>query len=269
MIPIFVITLPQATQKQELMKKRMQSLGIPFEFVWGVDGRLLSQEELQKAFDKRKSYNYLKWYRNRTAGIELTRGEIGAVLAHRKVYQKMVDEHIERAIVMENGTFVSDDFESVVEKVVACIKQEFIKNNLIIKLDTLLSLPTNRGYCVKLKNIMNKLMRPVQIKIDNELAIIKTPVIFGGAVGYYIDNAAAQTMLSLNYPVFITSDEWNYFARFITVRALNKTIVREIEGLGSDIWKEGYSNQLPIQFKYRYIGVIKKAIMKIYLLLWR
>ncbi|GBU25702.1 hypothetical protein R83H12_02357 [Fibrobacteria bacterium R8-3-H12] len=74
-IPIFVITLPQATQKQRHMKERMQSLNIPFEFVEGVDGRLLSEEELQKAFDKEKSYNYYKWYRNRTgsAGIELTR----------------------------------------------------------------------------------------------------------------------------------------------------------------------------------------------------
>ncbi|MDR3002303.1 MAG: glycosyltransferase family 25 protein [Fibromonadaceae bacterium] len=272
MIPIFVISLPQAIQKQERMKKLMQGLDLPFEFVWGIDGRLLTEEELQEIFDKEKSYNYFKWYRNRTgaAGIELSRGEIGCALAHRKAHQKIVDEGIERAIILEDDAFVSDFFPHIIEKVVASIDQNSIRRNLIIKLDVKSS--TEVGYYKKIKNTLNRFLRPVQIRIDKELAIVKTPINFGGAQGYYIDNAAAHTMLSLNNPVFITSDEWNYYARFVKVRALNKDIASAKGGHGwdgkSDIWND-FPIQASVSFKYRYIGVIKKIIIKIYLLLWR
>jgi len=267
MIPIFVITLPHATQKQMQIRERLQSLDIPFEFIEGVDGRLLSEEELQKVFDKEKSYNYYKWYRNRTgsAGIELSRGEIGCTLARRKVFQKMIDESIERAIVLEDDVFVTEDFLPIVEKIITCLEYNSVGKNLIIKLDNTIS--NYYGYAIKFKNFLTRFLRPIQIRIDKELAIVKTVMKFGGAQGYIIDNAAASTMLNLNYPIFV-SDEWNYYARFVTVRALNK-VIAPIKNMGSDIWRDGACKHIPIPLKYRYIGIIKKMIIKIYLFLWR
>jgi glycosyl transferase family 25 len=267
-IPVFAITLPHADKKQMQIKERLQSLNIPFEFIEGVDGRLLSEEELQKVFDKEKSYNYYKWYRNRTgsAGVELSRGEIGCMLAHRKVFQKIVDENIDKAIVLEDDAFATEDFLPIVEKIIACLEYNSVEKNLIIKLDnTILS---NYGVFIKLKNFLTYFLRPIQIKIDKELAIVKTVMNFGGAQGYYIDNVAARTFLNINYPVFTTSDEWNYFARFITVRALNK-VIAPIKNMGSDIWSDGACKHISVPLKYRYIGIIKKMIIKIYLFLWR
>jgi len=246
----------------------MQSLNIPFEFIEGVDGRLFSEEELQKVFDKEKSYNYYKWYRNRagTADIALSRGEIGCTLAHRKVFLKMVDENIDRAIVLEDDVFVTEDFLPIVEKIIACLDCNSVEENLVIKLDDTMSNPY--GVFVKLKNFLVRFLRPVQIRIDKELAIVKTVMNFGGAQGYYIDNKAASTMLNLNYPVFVISDEWNYFARFVTVRALNKNIA-PFTNISSDIWSNGMCKHISVSFKYIYIGIIKKIIIKIYLFLLR
>jgi glycosyl transferase family 25 len=267
MIPVFVITLPHATQKQMQMRDRLQSLNIPFEFVEGVDGRLLSEEELQKVFDKEKSYNHYKWYRNRigSAGIELSRGEIGCVLARRKIFQKMINENIDRAIVLEDDVFVTEDFLPVVEKIIVCLNYNSVGKNLVIKLDNTIS--NYNGICIKLKKFLIHFLRPIQLRIDKELAIVKTAMNFGGAQGYYIDNVAASTMLNLNYPIFV-SDEWNYYARFITVRALNK-VIAPVKNMGSDIWSDGVCKHISIPLKYRYIGIMKKMIMKIYLLLWR
>jgi glycosyl transferase family 25 len=271
MIPIFVISLPQATQKQELVKKHMQNLGIPFEFVYGVDGRLLSEEELQKVFDRKKSYNYYKWYRNRKgiAGVELSRGEIGCTLAHRKVYQKIVDENIKLAVVLEDDVLVTKDFLPVIEKALASIERSYA-GKIIIKLDV--TLQTSLGGYGKIgmivKDTLARFMRPIQIRIDKELAIVKSPMNFGGAQGYIIDNNAARAMLGVNNPVFVISDEWNYHARFVTVRALNKAIAPcKIEG--SDIWIKKWPEHIPIPFKYRYAGFLKKLFLKIYLFLWR
>jgi len=267
-IPIFVITLPQATQKQMHIRERMQSLNIPFEFIEGVDGRLLSEEELRKVFDKKKSYNYYKWYRNRTrgAGIELSRGEIGCTLAHRKVYQKMVDENIDSAIVLEDDVFVTEDFLPTVEKIIACLERNSVKKNLVIKLDD--TIQSYYGIFIRLKRFLIDFFRPTQIKIDKELAIVKTAMNFGGAQGYYIDNVAARTLLNINYPIFVISDEWNYYARFVTVRALNKVIV-PIPNMGTDIWKDGLPEHIPVPLKYRYIGIAKKTVIKIWLFLRR
>jgi glycosyl transferase family 25 len=268
MIPIFVITLPHAIQKQTQMKERLQSLNIPFEFVNGVDGRLLSEEELQKIFDRKKSYNYYKWYRNRigSAGIELSRGEIGCTLAHRKVFKKIVDENIDRAIVLEDDVFVTEDFLPTIEKIIACLEYNSIGKNLIIKLDNTIS--SHYGISLKLKNFLIRFLRPIQIRIDEKLTIVKTVMNFGGTQGYYIDNAAAFTMLKLNYPVFMSSDEWNYFARFITVRALNK-VIAPCKVMGSDIWRDEACKDISVPLKYRYIGIMKKMIIKIYLFLRR
>jgi glycosyl transferase family 25 len=267
MIPVFVITLPQAIQRQTQVKERLQSLNIPFEFVEGVDGRLLSEEELRKVFDKKKSYDYYKWYRNRigSASVELSRGEIGCVLARRKIFQKIIDENIDKAVVLEDDVLVTEDFLPIMEKVLNSIKHSSLEKNIIIKLDETLS--NNYGIYIKLKNILNRFLRPIQIRIDKKLAIVKTPMNFGGAQGYYIDNAAARTMLSLNYPVFI-SDEWNYFARFITVRALNK-VIAPVKNMGSDIWNGETCRHISVPLKYKYIGIMKRMIVKIYLFLWR
>jgi glycosyl transferase, family 25 len=268
MTPIFVITLPQATQKQRQIKERLENLNIPFEFVEGVNGKLLSEEELREVFDREKSHNYYKWYRNRTgsAGVELSRGEIGCALAHRKIFQKMVNENIDSAIILEDDVFVTEDFLPIIEKVIACLKCNSVKKNFIIKLDD--TILTYYGTLVKLKNFLTHFLRPIQIRIDKDLAIVKTVMNFGGAQSYYIDNAAARAFLNINYPVFITSDEWNYFARFITVRALNK-IIAPIKNMGSDIWNDDACKHISVPFKYRYIGIIKKMIIKIYLFLWR
>jgi len=268
MISIFVITLPQATQKQKQIKERLGSLNIPFEFVEGVDGRLLSEEELQKVFDKEKSYNYYKWYRNRTgsAGVELSIGEIGCTLAHRKIFRKIVDENIDSAIILEDDVFVTEDFLPTIKKVIACLEYNSVKKNLIIKLDDTIS--NHYGTLVKVKNFLTHFLRPIQIRINKNLAIVKTVMNFGGAQGYYIDNAAARAFLNINYPVFTISDEWNYFARFITVRALNK-IIAPVKNMGSDIWNDDACKHISVPLKYRYIGIMKKMFIKIYLFLWR
>jgi GR25 family glycosyltransferase involved in LPS biosynthesis len=274
-VPIFVLSIPEATQEQEQVKKHMQNLDIPFEFVFGTVGRLLNEEELQKIFDKKKSYNYYKWYRNRTgsAGIELTKAEIGATLGHKKIYKKIVDENIEWAVILEHDVLVTEDFLPIVEKIIAMVKRSSIKKNFVIKLDNTLG---NRSHTFGDKGIGKlikkgksiKFLRPTQVKIDKELAITKTSMNFGPAQGYIIDNMAAHKMLQLNYPIFLLCDEWHHYARFVTVRALNKNIAPcKIEN--SYVWMGKWPEYIPIPFKYRYLGLVKKLIIKIYLLLLR
>jgi len=102
----FVITLPEAKGRQHHMIAMLGAQGIEFEFFEAVDGR---------TFDvpSHPVYNVTK--RRMFFGRDMTGGEIGVLLSHRGIYQKMVDEAIDLALVFEDDAVVNDDFAAVVQ----------------------------------------------------------------------------------------------------------------------------------------------------------
>lgn len=108
MIPVFVVSLPEATDRRARMTKVLESLGLDFEFVDAVDGR---------QFDVANHPNYNASKRLRNFGKHLTGGDIGCILSHKKIYQRMVDGNIEQALVFEDDVILRDAFLPVLEKI--------------------------------------------------------------------------------------------------------------------------------------------------------
>jgi glycosyl transferase family 25 len=104
-VNIFVITLPDEYERQEFMEKQIKATGLPFEFVYGINGKRLGSENINACYDAERCRNY---YFKRT-GIKrnLTPGEIGCSLSHRSIYNKIVKENIQRAIVLEDDVIIS------------------------------------------------------------------------------------------------------------------------------------------------------------------
>ena len=68
-----------------------------FERVNAIDGSKLKHNELKHHYDvdlNRRQYHSV-----------LTLGEIGCYLSHRKVWQKIVDEHLDFALVLEDDYY--------------------------------------------------------------------------------------------------------------------------------------------------------------------
>jgi glycosyl transferase family 25 len=91
--PIWVISLPSATERRRFVVESFSALNIPFELVDGADGNLLSPEELRS-------------YSRRRALLEIARpltlGDLGCSLSHLKLYERMVSESVPRAVIMED-----------------------------------------------------------------------------------------------------------------------------------------------------------------------
>jgi GR25 family glycosyltransferase involved in LPS biosynthesis len=182
------------------------------EFVFGVNGKKLSEEEIALVYDSGKSVAY--------CGSDLNRGEIGCALSHRLVYEKMVRENIERAVVFEDDAVIVDSPRAALSDVFAALERLPIEN-YIIKLDTAHS---------------------KQHSLDNSRAIRFTPwhkihlcdgydaiQPFSGVyltTAYYIDRKAAETMLRLQKKVFLAADAWMFFRRFVKLRLTSRAVIR-------------------------------------------
>lgn len=91
---IFVINLSRDIDRKVHMEKQLYGFGLKADFVEATDGRNLSEEEIQKIYNKEKSLMYLQ--------EPLRKSEVGCAHSHAKIYKKMIEEHIPYALVLED-----------------------------------------------------------------------------------------------------------------------------------------------------------------------
>lgn len=102
---IFVISLEHAQERRKTIAARLNQLDLIFEFLPGVDGRKL--HPLQHP-------HYEPLRRRLFWGRDLSNGEFGCVLAHRGVYQHMVEHQIPLAVVLEDDAILTNELPTVV-----------------------------------------------------------------------------------------------------------------------------------------------------------
>lgn len=143
MIPIFVISLKEATERRATIKKTLDDLGLKFEFFDAIDGR---------------QYNVLKesiYQPNKRLlffGKHLIGGEIGCLLSHKAIYQKISDENIKQALIFEDDIIINNGFlESLKELMKQPLPFDMIRFLSSPKLERLKLRPVyrlNAGYTV-------------------------------------------------------------------------------------------------------------------------
>lgn len=100
----FLINLERSPHRLADAKVQLDSLGMPFERISAVDGTKLTEAE-KACFDQdkaKKRYHY-----------DLTWGEIGCYLSHIRCWQRIVDEQLDYAIVLEDDQKLTPDFAKV------------------------------------------------------------------------------------------------------------------------------------------------------------
>ncbi|XXQ68802.1 glycosyltransferase family 25 protein [Neisseriaceae bacterium B1] len=107
---IFVISLPNSPRRP-IITKRLAALNLQFQFFDGVYGKSLTQEELDKV-----DYDFFKYYMPEKQK-EFTLGEIGCAMSHIKVYEHIVQNNIEKAIIFEDDVLLSNYFPTILDNV--------------------------------------------------------------------------------------------------------------------------------------------------------
>lgn len=107
--PIFIISLKDSSRRKEI-SERLNSLGLEFEFFDAVYGKELTEEQL-------KQVDFDFYPQKYAARKPLTLGEIGCALSHIKMYEYIVSNNIQEAIILEDDAIVSLYFKQILEDV--------------------------------------------------------------------------------------------------------------------------------------------------------
>jgi glycosyl transferase family 25 len=90
---VYVVNMERSVHRREAIEKHLKQLGISYELVNAVDGRLMSEDEARNI---------------QAPGIELTKSEIGCMLSHMKIYEQMQRREEEFALILEDDVLITE-----------------------------------------------------------------------------------------------------------------------------------------------------------------
>ena len=105
LLPVFVISLARATDRRVNISRHLDAAGVSYEIIDAVDGAALDLTELA---DRLNPDKYRIQY-----GRKFSLGEIGCYLSHYNLWQRMVEQGIDCAIVLEDDAVLDKDFFEV------------------------------------------------------------------------------------------------------------------------------------------------------------
>lgn len=175
--PIFVISLARATSRRADISRRLDAAGFSYQIIEGIDGT--NPEILHNT-----PHQLNDRLHRHTRGRRLSNGEIGCYLSHYLLWEKIIAENIECALIFEDDAKWDDDLAESVADIMAakqewglCLlttdkgKSAFRKLCLIGK-NRWLGYPLKRtmglaGYLIK---------KEAAVNLHRRLAIIQEPV---------------------------------------------------------------------------------------------
>lgn len=120
-IDIFVINLKRSKDRKDYMEMQLEGLGFPYEFIEAVDGKVLTDDDLGRLdlgiYPPWPSFNARK----------LSRSEIGCTLSHLGIYQKMIDECIEWACIIEDDAVWGENLKDTLTGVIDRLEQSDVE----------------------------------------------------------------------------------------------------------------------------------------------
>lgn len=184
-IPVFVINLERDQDRRSYMQGELDKLGIEAEFVPAVDGSRLHQSVYQR-YDQHKCL--------RVYGVDMLPAEVGCYLSHYKLYERILDEDIETALILEDDLIFDRAFPQIINNF---LKLQDIDWQ-ILRLTTLRPKVANP---LRPKFIGRRLANIVP---GHNLYRLKTHVLGAGA--YLINQRGARTMVDYGRNFFMPID---------------------------------------------------------------
>lgn len=123
-VPVFVINLARDHARRDHMTASLARLGLHAEFVTAVDGRQALPPAYKAAYDPARAL--------RTYGVPMWETEIACFFSHRNLFDRMVRDEIEAALVLEDDIHMDPSLPGVVRDLMASPFQDW----LVVRLDS-------------------------------------------------------------------------------------------------------------------------------------
>lgn len=203
---VFVINMAKDVRRKKDMLSQFKKLNLEVEFFEGVNGKLIDTDHFSQIA------NIPKLEEKEKRPIDELKGMVGCTYSHFLIYQKMINEKIELACILEDDVILADTFSEYIDYI-----EKNIKFNEIISLHTLLFDPIelqseNRKY----KECEILTPRPPQIR---------------GTQGYVITKHCANQLSKEMMPIKEFPDCFNRYHLFcddVQIRVLFPFIIRHM-----------------------------------------
>ena len=176
-IPTFVISLKEETERRKAIAAHLKERSFECTFFDAIDGRKMDVHT-------HPAYNSKK--RRASHGLDLLPGELGCLLSHQAIYQKIIDDNLDYAFVLEDDARLAPETKPVLEK--------FLEKDIDFDLLRLLGSPKIAK--TKRRNICN---------IDKSHKLVRILRLHGGAHAQIISKSGAQKLLkaleNFAYPI--------------------------------------------------------------------
>ena len=249
-LPIYIVSLP-FSERRNTVKKELN--GEEVEFIDAIIGKDLPEKKICEI----NSNAWVNSRYNRKLGL----GEIGCALSHRKIYEKMVNENIEWAIIFEDDIYLKHDFFSEINK----IKSKFSYNDLFV-LGVQEGLKSQDYILLSEEDVFN-LSNGFSLKRTHhsEKYIYRT-------AAYIISKTLAKRILDFTSEKFCCADDWYIFTKYnlinniymgdfvghpedISSQSLLEAERKKLENKG---WKDNFSK---VYLCLRYIKIFGRKIV--------
>lgn len=118
-LPIFVINLPKDTDRAKHIRWQFSDSWLLYEFIPGFNGKTPNATE-QKVIASRYNEEHAKKMNTNP----FTRWEIGCALSHISLYEKIVREWIEKALILEDDAIFDSRLQYCLDNIDTIMKQK-------------------------------------------------------------------------------------------------------------------------------------------------
>lgn len=234
-IKTYVINLKDSVdRRQNVLAELSKHPFMNYEMVEAVDGRIMSQEDVDHLFDCR---HFL--LRN---GREVMPGEIGCTLSHRECYRKLLSSEEEVALILEDDVrFLAD--EKRVEELIGTITGQMTGKPCVVTL-------TRHCFYYSWG----------EHPVGGEYSLCRVREAWG-TCAYLINRKAAAVLLRIRKPYFVADDFLIVNKKGIKVEgiypmlAIGASEMMEIPSSICHDWGGIYYSRIPLYYKLqRYIS---------------
>jgi len=180
----FVVNLKRVATRRNYIEQHVKDLALPnVEFIDAVDGKTMSEKESNALHDRTWARKWVK--------RPLVRTEIACTLSHLKCYERIIDESLKGAIVLEDDARLSTNIHEVVS---ALENSNYFHNGVL------------------LLNWVQVISRTPVLTLSEEYHVHGA---FGNVIhshAYYLSRSAAHKLLTFHQPVKTPMDSWRHYA---------------------------------------------------------
>lgn len=204
----FIINLEQDIEKRQKITALCESLGLNYEIIKAIYGKALSEDEIkQNTYPKEEQLKLFK----RTLSL----GEIGCAMSHRLCYQKIIEQKLENAIILEDDAVFDESLLEFLKH-----KNEFPKDLELLLLGHQRQIYSDDGFRIE---------SPFSLRFNKRISNRNLKRLVGrgnGAYGYYITNNGAQKLLKIMNKFHLPADLYTSNENFINLYAIYPILIK-------------------------------------------